>query len=191
MMTNPNIAHNDKKSILITGSTNTENLNLILSDFDVKNISNIAEKKYVIEDCTLFIEIDLDRTHFDISTFENKINTFPNLKAIICLENLNPRPETLVNNIKILGDAFEQKLLKTNLYFCFTSNNKLDINYVRESALQFNEVFRVIGIQHDKKLKDQFVKDKIYTLDIITELRQKIKNLDEKIASKRAMCNII
>ena len=157
---------NDKTTILVTGSPSEEYLKYVLKDyFEVLEDFSSSKKQYESSSFNIAIMVGLERAHFDLESFKVEFEeNEQNFGAIICIENLNPRPETLVNNIKILEKCFSSSMLNNLLYFFFASNGKLDLDTLREKALNFNEVFNVLNIQHDSKKRRDFVNTRIHTL---------------------------
>ena len=135
----------EKKRFLITGSPKLESLIFLLRNvFSIKEPSNDLNKDYETDKFIVTIACDLERANFNFESFQTRCNNIrKNLRAIITIENLNPRPETLMNSMKKLGEIFSSSELEKSLYVIFTSNDNIDETYIRESFLQFNAVFDI------------------------------------------------
>ena len=102
------------------------------------------------------------------------------LKLIICLENLNPRPETLLNDIKILRECFESSNeLKEKIFliFTFSNRNQSKLAELRSDILNFNAMFQILNVVSDEE-KHAFVENKVWILD---ENEIGLKNMREAI----------
>jgi hypothetical protein len=72
-----------------------------------------------------------------------------NIKAIICLENLNPRSNSLKGNLEELRYVFTSDELREKLYVFFTfvsSTKPSSLEKLREDVLDFNEMYKLIGL---------------------------------------------
>ena len=153
-----------KKHVLVTGSPNSDQINYLLkSIFSVKESYKDSKKDYETDLYILSIECGLEKASFNIETYRNKCNRIKtNLAAIISIENLNPRPETLVNNMKILERTFSSDELSKLLYIFFTSDHSIKIDEIRDSFLQFNEILRILRLNNSTQRA--FVNQKIHLL---------------------------
>jgi len=158
----------EKKRFLITGSPKLESLIFLLRNvFSIKEPSNDFNKDYETDKFIITIACDLERANFNFKSFQTRCNNIRrNLRAIITIENLNPRPETLNNSMKKLGEIFSSSELEKSLYVIFTSNDNIDETYIRESFLQFNVVFDILGISNEIN-KNKFAKDRVHLLEKI------------------------
>jgi hypothetical protein len=143
-----------KKYILIItnfGIANQERLRIML-----KNIYNIEgeyecevqeyeSKKYKFLICSRMDGSSFNREHFQNSVYSVKSN----IKAIICLENLNPRSNYLKGNLDELRQVFTADELWKKLYVFFsfgTSKKPSSLEKLREDVLDFNEMYELIGL---------------------------------------------
>jgi len=170
----------DKKSILISGSANDQvkiELYKVLFqlDYDDSNDKEIEfDNRFKIIEQT-----DLNRLMFKKEDLCNRVHD--DLKLIICLENLNPRPETLLNDIKILSECFESSNeLKEKIFFIFTFSNRNQskkLVELRSDILNFNALFHYLNVVSDGE-KHVFVENKVWILD---ENENGLKNMKEAI----------
>jgi len=170
----------DKKSILISGSATDQvkkELYKVLFKLDYDD-SNEKEIEYdnrfkIIE------QTDLNRLKFNKEDLCNRVQN--DLKLIICLENLNPRPETLLNDIKILSECFKSSNeLKEKIVFIFTFSNRNQskkLADLRSDILNFNALFHYLNVASDQE-KHVFVEKKVWILD---ENEIGLKNMIEAI----------
>ena len=69
------------------------------------------------------------------------------LVAILYLVHCNPRPISLLDNLEELQKVFKCDELYNLLYlFCFTFENTLSLEELRKNALDWNEMYRFIGL---------------------------------------------
>ena len=185
--------------ILISGSADDEaKKQLYECLFQIKYDSSIEQREYnrfkIIE------QTDLNRLEFNKTNFIDKCNKIKNnLKAIICLENLNPRPETLLNDVKILSECFTSNELKEKIFFVFTfSNGSKDLVEFRNDILKFNTLFDYLMVSEFEKSK--FCLEKVWIFnkknqeELITLkhiFKVKIQNKPELSYTKNKSCYIL
>ena len=164
------------------------------------------KKEYDKQEFKIIEQCDLNRLSFDKIQFTKKISQIQdNLEGVICVENLNPRPETLLNDLEILIDIFPSSFqLKNKILFLFTSSNSTkSLEEIRNEILSFEYLFDCLTIPQvermdfviqnvwvrDKK-KDQLneMKDLIYQMIIGTG---KYFSLFEFISIYRLFCMLI
>ena len=163
----------NREVYLITGSASEDNIRLLLKKkFNLDNY-NPSIKEYSLSDdyIRVLVDCNLFKHDFSLSEFRNKCNAIKSdLKEIICFENLNPRPETLVDDMNILKRVFSSKELKDKMVICFTSNQKLKLSEVQSYAKNFDFLFiDVLMIQSGslEKEKEEFINKSIKTLDVL------------------------
>jgi hypothetical protein len=174
---NPSI---DKKSILISGSADDQvkkELYKVLFQLDYDNLN---DKEIEYDNRFKIIEqTDLNRIKFKIEDLCDRVQN--GLKLIICLENLNPRPETLLNDIKILSECFESSNeLKEKIFLIFTFSNRNQskkLAELRSDILNFNAMFHFLNVVSDGE-KHAFVENKVWILD---DNEIGLKNMKEAI----------
>ena len=185
--------------ILISGSADDEaKKQLYECLFQIKYDSSIEQREYnrfkIIE------QTDLNRLEFNKTNFIDKCNKIKNnLKAIICLENLNPRPETLLNDVKILSECFTSNELKEKIFFVFTfSNGSKYLVELRNDILKFNTLFDYLMVSGFEKSK--FCLEKVWILNKINQeelttlkhiFKVNIQNKPELSYTKNKSCFIL
>ena len=155
-----------KKNILITGSPSTDWLKFLLENvFQINEPFNDLNKShYESESYILNIACGLEKASFSFESYRNHCNQIKsNLVGIISIENLNPRPETLLNNAKIFERIFSSDDLNKYLYFFFTSSQSFKVEEIRNSFLQFNEVLRILRLNSNQQTT--FVNQRIHLLN--------------------------
>lgn len=160
---NNNNLKKNEKYILISGSADDKAKKLLYEYlFQIKYDSSIQQIEY--NQYKIIEQTNLNRLSFDRTLFRNRCNEIrSNLKAIICLENLNPRPETLLNDITILSECFNPNELKEKIFFVFTfSNGSKSSTELRDDILKFDTLFDYLTVS--SKEKYDFVIDKIWAL---------------------------
>ena len=154
--------------IFVTGKVSLQTLNTVFIDifqaanFQVKELKfeyNISKNLTVVVDC------DLGKLDFNLNEYKAKaFKLKPNLKAIICLDCLNPRPESLFTNVELLRSVFDLNELKSKTYFLFTySNKELTQNRFRDDAMHFNLIYELFHISDNQR--KSFVDNKIWLID--------------------------
>jgi hypothetical protein len=174
---NPSI---DKKSILISGSADDQVKKELFKVLFQLDYDNLNDKEIEYDNRFKIIEqTDLNRLKFKIEDLCNRVQN--GLKLIICLENLNPRPETLLNDIKILSECFESSNeLKEKIFLIFTFSNRNQLKKLaelRSDILNFNALFQYLNVVSDGE-KHVFVDNKVWILD---ENEIGLKNMQEAI----------
>jgi len=200
--------NSEEQYILISGSADNEaKKQLYECLFQIKYDSSIEQREYnrfkIIE------QTDLNRLSFNKAFFINKCNKIKNnLKAIVCLENLNPRlclenlnprPETLLNDVKILNECFTSNELKEKIFFVFTfSNGCKNLVELRNDILKFNTLFDYLMVSEFEKNKFCLEKvwsvNKIHQEDLITLkhiFKVKIQNKPQLSYVKNESCYVL
>jgi hypothetical protein len=104
-----------------------------------RNEDKYESEKYLFK---IYLNTDgenLEKT--DLMKIKSKI------KAIICLENLNPRSNSLKDNLEQLRQVFTADELCKKLYVFFsfgTSTTPSSLDKLREDVLDFNEMYKLI-----------------------------------------------
>ena len=152
----------DKDVIFVIGQPSKQRLSKWLEDtFEIKD-ENLNESSFHVKIRNKTVEINIEFCNFNrISFDENKFVTFcqkeeSNIKAIISIQNCNPRPQTIVENISKLRRVFTAKDLKKKLYiFAITDENKEEIgNRILSDNLGFNNLLELDKII--PKIKQNF-----------------------------------
>ena len=109
----------------------------------------------------------LNRLEFNLTDFKqscDQMKTCYNLVAIICFENLNPRPDTLLNDFTQLSSVFSAHELKNKLmvFFTFTGSIK-PLKEIRDDFKDYDLLFRSMGIC-DGKNRLAFIKERVWIL---------------------------
>ena len=149
-----------KKYILIVtnlGQANEQRLKLLLDDiFNIKgngyqtDIDEYESNKYYFKVFRLTDGTNQNRNDNEIRCLKSRI------KTIICLEHFNPRSNTLKGNLEELTKVFSAEELRKKLFvFCTfgTSTTPSSLEKLREEALDFNEMFRLIGLFDKLRVK--------------------------------------
>jgi len=173
------------KYIFLTGRATLQTLTLIFKEiFHSTNFEakNFKFKHQLSNQLTVFVDCELEKIDFNLTEYKEQINEFrKNLKAIICLDTLNPRPEKLVNIVQIIKSVFDLNELKTKTHFLFSfsSDRTLSLETFRKDAMHFNIIYKDFQIaEYERK---RFVDKKIWLLDpdhfeaLITVLKLKNK----------------
>jgi hypothetical protein len=112
----------------------------------------ISRSKY-IQNCVVYVNCNLNRSSFELNELKQKYIDYKrkNLCGVICIENLNPRPETLENDIKVLNNVFTSSELEYLLNIvCTSSSYDLNIDTIRSEFLKFNVLFSYLNINNEK-----------------------------------------
>jgi hypothetical protein len=154
-----------KKNILITGSPSSDWLKFLLEKvFQIHEPFDDSKFQFESESYILNIGCGLEKASFNFESYRNKCNQIKsNLIAIISIENLNPRPETLLNNMKIFERIFSTDDFNNYFFFFFTSSLSLKVEEIRSSFLQFNEVLRILRLNSNQLAT--FVNQRIHFLN--------------------------
>ena len=160
-----------EKCILIAGSTDDDSRKLIYNHlFDLEY--NSSERIIKANNFTIIDYSDFNRSSFKFKQFENNCEQIKkNLRAIICIENLNPRPETMLKDIQILNRVYDSDFLKKHLYFiCTLQKPKQDycqnksLEKVRNEFLHLTDFFSNLDINGESNV-NEFVQKKIWILN--------------------------
>ena len=114
-----------------------------------------------------YVNCDLHKSSFNPSVYKFNCDEIrkKGLNYIILIENLNPRPETLASDLEKLTQVFTTAELQKKLIIFFTSSNdKMNLKEIKESALKMNVLFSSIGIKNQSE-KLKFVDNQIITAD--------------------------
>jgi GTP-binding protein EngB required for normal cell division len=157
---------------LITGSASEDNIKLLLKKkFNLENY-NSSTKDYSLSDdfIRVLVDCNLFKQGFSLSEFRSKCNEIKSdLKEIVCFENLNPRPDTLVDDMNILKRVFSSKELRDKMVICFTSNQTIKLSEVQSYAKNFDflfiDVLQMSGSLENEK--EEFINKSIKTLDAL------------------------
>jgi hypothetical protein len=178
-----------KEIYLITGSASEENIRLLLKKKFNLDTYNPSTKEYSLsDDCIqIVVNCNLFRHDFSFIDFKNKCNEIKSdLKEIICLENLNPRPETLVDDMNILKKVFASKELKEKMTICFTSSQQKNLSEVQSYAKNFDFLFNdVLMIQNGSLEKEEYINKNIKTLDVLELINLNKKKTKNYISNQK------
>lgn len=162
-----------RQSIIITGSANEEKIKTVMKYlFDLEYDSYFKEYKSKCFD--IYVNTKLNTSSFDLNEFQKSCKNYNvSLNCIICIENLNPRPETLLNDLEILSNTFKTNDLRDKLNILFTSSNEnIDLNSIRNESLSFNVLFDNLLIINQNK-KKKYVENNIFCNNL-NDLKGKI-----------------
>ena len=156
---------------LITGSIDQDSKLLLFNDlFRINKYQDKNIFDYNVEGNYRITEYGkLNSSEYNEDSFRKKILELSSNKKIICIGNLFPRPETLLNDLKILVDHFSEDELKKSLYLFFTQSNcPKELKDIRSSFLDKDNstLFELLKIVEPKS-KEEFVNERIWILDKI------------------------
>jgi hypothetical protein len=171
---------NFPKEILITGSASEE---------------TIEKLQNLFHTCFNESEVHVDvmcKNFFNVNDLKQKSDK--NWFAIIYICNLSPRPETLMNDTKILTEVFSRFMLKQKTFFFFkhTSDSiSNSLNQFRNGCLEYNSWFRYLDIQHIND-KTDLVDKKIWFIDTIFDnvLKKLIKFIENECVDDKSLNDI-
>ena len=151
--------------ILLTGSASSDYVRTFLNE-KYKISYEPASNEYKLNSSTrLIVSCELNRAAFDSKSFELKYNEIKaGLKQIVCIENLNPRPETLEADLNVLGKVVSPQELKKYLHIVFksSSQNDLDLSEIRKSSENFHVLFAALGLKSKADI-DKYIRKRIWT----------------------------
>jgi hypothetical protein len=157
----------NKKTILVTGYAREDKLKFLLENvYKIDGEYQQSTATYESNDYKFIVYLGLDSGDFDRNKFRETCKNIKNLTAIICIENLNPRSNSLKGNLEELRYVFTSDELREKLYVFFTfgsSTKPSSLEKLREDVLDFNEMFNMLNV-NDKK---RFVAKKVWNLDLI------------------------
>ena len=163
---------------MIAGSASEANIKLLLSKkFNFDSYDPKINEYNVTNSIKVVINCGFHKNNFDIDSFKRKYSEIQkDLKEIICLENLNPRPETMLQDMNILRDVFTTSELRNKMIICFTSSSPISLKEIQHAANEFNHLFdSVLMMQSESKQKQEFISNNIKTLDSLEPI-----NLNKK-----------
>ena len=152
----------------ILGSQNVDSINKFIKQKDYainydqnKDIYKFRKKGRIGRICKRKIYINCN-----FHTLNPKIDNLKkfakkDIERIYLLENLNPRPETLDNDMTILSGLFAKQKLEHILKIYFTGNSHQSLETIRSEFLKFDSFFDYLGIRNDDAKKREFVKNRI------------------------------
>ena len=154
-----------RQYILLTGSASSEYVKTFLND-KYKITYEPTTIEYKLNSSTkLIVSCDLNKAAFDLKSFELKYNEIKSgLKQIVCIENLNPRPETLDADLNVLSKVFSSLELRNylNIVFKSSSQRDLDLSEIRKSSASFNVLFNALGLKYKTEI-DKYIAKQIWT----------------------------
>ena len=111
------------------------------------------------------------------------------MKQIICIENLNPRHDTMLNDLVILGRLFEPNELNKLILFIHTfTGEPKSLKEVRNGVLELDDFFGMLMINQIDKQK--FVDEKIWVFNKKNpDLSEILSIIDAKKDSRKALDN--
>jgi hypothetical protein len=154
----------DKRTILVTGYTNDEELKILLEDvYRIRGRINMNQTEYESNEYKFLVLLGSERAIFNETKFMEDCRRIKRLTAIICLENLNPRSLYLNENLEILKRAFGTHKLRELLYVFFTfTEQPFTLDELRNNFLGFHRTFNILNINNNEKLS--FIEEKIWIL---------------------------
>ena len=102
-----------KRFFIVTGSVSEPTITRILKclfnfDYDPN------KRLYISFNLAVYVNCDLNKITFDFVEFRKKCFQYKNLCGIICIEDLNPRPQTLNGDLNELTKLFSENEFKKN-----------------------------------------------------------------------------
>ena len=156
--------------ILLTGSANPNCIeNFLKQKYGIRFNTEISEYKLNIS-TKLIVDFDLNQNNQNFATNCNRLRS--GLKQIICIENLNPEPDQLNQDITKLVGLFGQNELKSLLNVVFDSslNGNLNRDEIERFSDHLNELFSLLGIEnHDAMIG--FISKNIFTTNTFSANR--------------------
>ena len=169
-----------EKYLIVCGSASEDTKRDIFRDLFNLNYKN-TQKVYQFQKYEI-IYYDFCLRTFNENDFIDQCNNIrEKIQFILCIQNLNPRPETLENDFGVLTRAFSSTELNEKLNIIFTSSDNLD--NVRNSALNYTVIFDPLGITEFQN-KCDFVNKKIWLNNT-----DEINGLKNMLFSKRKNIN--
>lgn len=170
------MTYNYRRNILVTGSACEETIELLKKT--LPQHTKKSEREYTLPNqCSIYLNCDLNKSNFCFDGFKTKCNQIRDtLEAIIFIVNLNPRPETLLNDLSILSCVFTPQQLREKVIFFFTMSNGISKSLfdVRNSFLKFNEAFDFLNMEKNRA----FVNNRVWLLnDIYNDEMKSFLNL--------------
>ena len=168
-------SNRNTRKILLTGSAYETTLrlfkNLLMTEFGtiLDNFDTKTESVYQIVSTSTLIykKCSLNRAFFDLDSFKSECEHIePSLSSIVCLENLNPRAETLIEDIKILRRVFSASFLRSHLIILLTlsNENSKSLRQLREGFEHYDVVFKYLEITSAQDRRE-FVASRVWLLE--------------------------
>ena len=111
----------------------------------------------------VYVNCNFHRMSFNFDEFLSMCEKYRSkICRIYLLENLNPRPETLENDINILSRVFTQNELRDYIKIYFTGQNE-NLDAIKTDFEKFNSFFNYLGID-DEFRKKNFARDNLFSL---------------------------
>ena len=151
--------------ILLTGSASSEYVRTFLGDKYQISYEPTTNEYKLNSSTQLIVKCDLNKAAFDLKSFELKYNEIKDgLKQIVCIENLNPRPETLEADLNVLSKVINSKELRNYLFIVFKSSTKpdSDLSEIRSSSANFNVLFNALGLKSQAAI-NKYIGKQIWT----------------------------
>ena len=152
----------DLRVFLVIGSASEDNIRrFILKRFNIQYDS--TKDTYEVGDL-IYVNCNFHRLSFDFDKFKAKINELKSERMCIYLiENLIPMPETLANDLNVLGRVFSKKELRNHLEICFTGRTE-NMEEVKKSFALNDGFFSYLDI-HNQSDELRFVNNNFFKLD--------------------------
>ena len=148
------------KTVLVIGmDENRSKIELIEQVFQITY--DPAVNEYHEKGCKIVFQKNLhEPTHLIDMNTEMRTT-----EKVVCFDTLNPRPETLLENIKVLNKIFSRELKKKLfLVFLNASQNGLDLETMRNQMLEYNSLFEYLNISSESN-KKTFLSNKCWLID--------------------------
>lgn len=157
-------ALNEKKYFIITGSTSEEILKgFLFANFRIDYKNSIDT--YSSKENQVYINCNMHRLVFNSEDFFEKCDEIRNkLSEIILIENSNPRPETLNNDIVCLRRVFSQDELKSFLRIGFTMYGNVDVQSLKADVIKFDVLFENLGLGAYGE-REEFFKNRFFIIN--------------------------
>ena len=150
-----------KKYIIVVGSEDEDTKRTIFAELFNLNYET-TQGVYQFQDFSIIEKCDSLESQSEIDNFRVECdNIRANIKYILCIEKLNPRPQTLDIHLEILRGIFSKEELNEKLNIIFTSDNLNNLKSLRANAVDFNGLYDLLGITEFKDISN-FINTKMW-----------------------------
>lgn len=115
-----------------------------------------------------WVNCELNRYRFNLVDFTSMCQYIQSLNTndfqIVCIENMNPRPETLIYDIRILRKIYSAKELREflRIVFTFSKGAEKSSEEVKNGVLTYKDLF-----EKYLEIFNQSEKEKFYNRNIL------------------------
>lgn len=141
-----------KYKILVIGSTNTNNrfFHQLAGKYQLKIYQTLSSS-----------------LSFNLEDFKQECHNDNEIHAILLIVSLNPRPESLIDDFKVLNRVLSPRGLHEKLFLLFNpsqSNSLNKLEKLRKSVSDFDTIFSDLNI-YKLNDKEDFVKNRAWLFD--------------------------